>query len=357
MSMILIPARILLPDDSLLKIAQKDASVRRFLEEDLVSIDDIIGRGSIVTVFRVTVKNRDNNGMIVEGVHQEIIKVRAPNAESLVHEIADKAIEVVELLGRSAKGRQKRNYEIARHILIDIREWVIQDIQDTSFLELDAKYQQAHIDYTASNGMAVRIPAVLQPNNKDLKRESLVQGLTLNKILKLKLSRKSINELITEEKDTQVRDFLKTLQQRNLTLDAVLTSATLAWAEDCARHLQQPIFRDNNNQPVYLLHSDIHFGNAILSPDLNTVYPIDRNYYLRLTQEDIDFISIIMLRQAGRELESLQAIVRYFLTLPENREVEIKESRSQRAIGDYDVDFTRVRITQDKNPFENTHIL
>ncbi|TAM35468.1 hypothetical protein EPN54_06130, partial [bacterium] len=310
--------------DTILKVSELDQEVAKFIEEDLVSIDETLGGGSIVTVFSDTVRNRDLDGNLMEGTHKEVLKIRNPNAEAFVNEVSDKAIKVIEHLENKASRADRKNYNIAKQLLKDIREWVIQDIRDTSFMELDSRYQRAHEDYSATNGMKVRVPPALRPNNKDIKREAYVEGVTLNKLLKLKLSGKSLEQLIKEEPDPEARRLLINLKKNTpaeegaTILSKTFREATRALVEDFSRHLVQPIFTREDGQDVYLLHSDIHPGNAILSPDAKTDYLIDRNFYLQLDKTDVEFIRKICTLSPDKEYELLNTIVGYFINLAEN---------------------------------------
>ncbi len=312
--------------ETLTKVAEHNPAVKKFIDEDLVSIDELLGGGSIVTVYAVTVRNRDTRGNVVDGVHKKVLKVRVPNAEGMVREVTDKAFKVIDELERLThwyNWRQRRNYEIARRMINDIQQWLIQDIQDTSFLELDAKYQGAHVDYFTSNGMAVRVTTASEPNNKDVKLELPASGVTLNKLLKLKLSGKSLEQLVREENDPEVKKLLESVRAQEFSLEEVLKLATTALIEDFSRHLSQPIFTDSAGHDVYLLHSDVHFGNAILSPDLKTVYPIDRNFYLQFNRSDVDFVRKILTTENSKGI--IAAIVDYFLSLPENQANQINQ--------------------------------
>ena len=63
----------------------------------------------------------------------------------------------------------------------------------------------------------------------------------------------------------------------------------------------------------------MHFGNAILHPDLNTVYSIDRNFYLQLNKGDVEFIRQVMTTGSKHSLRLLLAIIDYFLRQSENK--------------------------------------
>ncbi|MFA6350198.1 MAG: ATP-binding protein, partial [Candidatus Omnitrophota bacterium] len=303
--------------DTLFEIAKSNPIVRKFVEEDLVSVNEKLGGGSILTVYKVTVRNRDADGRLTYGTHQEVLKIRVPNAELLVNETADKLLEVVGRLQRSAHGKDKRYYLAAERVLRDVREWVINDIRDKEFLKIDELYRQAHQGYAASNGLRVVIAEAMEPNNKDVKREAYVPGPTLNKILKWKSSGKSVAELVSEETDVGLREFLVNLQSSGQGLDGILRQATSALVEDYARLLTNPA-TNRSGEDVYILHSDMHFGNVIMSPDLKTVYPIDRNFYLQLTKKDVEFIRSVITRDKVDAKRMLNEILDYFLGLPQN---------------------------------------
>ncbi|MDP2905783.1 MAG: hypothetical protein Q8O22_05720 [Candidatus Omnitrophota bacterium] len=302
---------------------QELAEIKKFIDEDLVSLDSQIGGGSIVTVFLVTVRDRDASGHICETTHQEVLKIRNPNAEMWVRQTQERALKIVDVLERQARQRgdsksKIKQFTVARRVLRDIGEWVIQDIRDTSFMELDAHYSKAHEGAVATNGMKVRVSQAKRPNNKDVKRESLVPGITLNKLLKLASSPKPIEELIREADDAYTLELLQQAKKEGLAPAEILKRATAAVIEDFSRGLAEPAFTENG-RGVYLLHSDVHFGNAIITPDLKAVYLIDRNLYLRMDKADVDFVRKIATGKASDKFATLRAIVDYFLGLPENR--------------------------------------
>ena len=71
-----------------------------------------------------------------------------------------------------------------------------------------------------------------------------------------------------------------------------------------------------------LANSDIHFGNAIVHSDLNTVYPIDRNLYLQFSGKDAAFIrDLVTSTNEASGARILSMIIDYFQSLPENKEV------------------------------------
>jgi SAM-dependent methyltransferase len=320
--------------------------VASFVKNELHSIVQRIGGGSIVTVFLVRIYDLKDGKRIAlldaQGkpsgeyqTHLEVLKIENPNPLSNVREVYSEAVKVIEHMisqaqARSAAPQELRSYEIARRLLDDIRDWVIRDIEDYESGQLDAVYQAAHQDFVASNGVRVAFSEMKRPYNRVIKRESFVPGVTLNKILKWRLSAKTLQELRAQEEanqDTQALNFLRQvelkMEQDRLSLDAALAEllkrGTQAIIEDFTRHLVQPIYRDSDGQDIYLTHSDMHFGNVIMSPDFNTVYSIDRNLYIRMDKEDVAFARQIARGPKGYGLGTLREIIGYFTGLSENR--------------------------------------
>ncbi len=268
--------------DILKKSAERDPGVKYFLENELVSIGDKLGGGSIMTAFLIKVKDPATGK-----IRDEVLKVRAPNAEVRVDDTYEKLIRVVRDMKTRATASKKANYEIAERLLSDIRDWIRDDINDETFLELDQKYAEFHKNYRDSRGTRVRIPGAFSPNNRDVKREELVRGETLNSLL-----REGRGE--------------------------ILKPAVQAVVEDFARTLVNPVFNDSDGEEVFLLHSDIHFGNAMVeqkdpaSTEDLTVALIDRNLYLRLTRKEVDFMRSLLLAENTSDIAHLSNVIKYF---------------------------------------------
>lgn len=95
----------------------------------------------------------------------------------------------------------------------------------------------------------------------------------------------------------------------------------LAEAEHLRQQLTIPVLI--KGEKIYLIHSDIHPGNIIVNQteDGTTVNPIDRNYYLKLTQKDADFIRFLVAENESKV--KLEGIVDYFIDLPENADLHL----------------------------------
>ena len=264
-------------------LAQTDEVTRRYLDDELVSIDERIGGGSIMTAFKVT--SRNEAGELV----REVLKVKNPNAERFVMETLVEARKVLGDL-KEKGGGQLRNYEVAGKLLDTIEDWVLSDIRDETFLTLDPLFRQLHDGFESSAGMTVRVGEVREPNNAYLKREAFIEGDTFNKVVQAE-QKSGINE-----------------QTQRI---AVTT------AELFSRQLTLPAYYDAPGKPVYLVLSDIHPGNGIQSADQNTYYPIDRSFYLKLHQEDISLLKSVLSDSPPQE--KLASIVSYCLSEPGNQ--------------------------------------
>ncbi|MBF0253226.1 MAG: hypothetical protein HQL29_05355, partial [Candidatus Omnitrophica bacterium] len=281
--------------DTLLKAVErypKNSGLKKYVES-IVSIDEKRGGGSIVTVFKVSIKDP-----VTGEIRKEVLKIKNPNAEGEVKEVAGKAIKIVEELRKDAKGKkEKEQYDIALRMLKDIVDWIGKDINDPDFMKIDAVYRAEHKNFTSSNGMMLRIPESMKPNNKDIKREEFVEGKTLNSILK------NMTPGNTENKN-------------------ILKRATETVVENFIRDLNVPCEIDGKK--AYVIHSDIHFGNYMLSQK-NEVSMIDRNYYLVLDQKDSDFVkSIIVPKKSGKfkmmdNFDKLNNFIDYFVSVQKEK--------------------------------------
>lgn len=278
------------------RLAKTDEETRVFLEDELVSIDEKLGGGSIMTTFKIT--TRDASGKL----KHEVLKIKNPNAERFVLETVEQANLAIENLITSDPANSS-NYEIARRLLATIKEWVLADINDLKFIKQDEIFAALHEDFTTSEGVKVHIPEARKPHNLYLKREELIPGETIN--------------LLTSEIDT-TEGKIK------------FRRAVRAEAELFARSLTIPALDADSDIPKYLVRSDIHPGNDIVSERGDILYPIDRNYYLVLEQADVDFFKTVVSEIAPQD--KLQVIVRYALNQPENRNLGLNPDNTVRQI-------------------------
>ncbi|MEI7815532.1 MAG: hypothetical protein WCJ13_12200, partial [Coriobacteriia bacterium] len=86
-----------------------------------------------------------------------------------------------------------------------------------------------------------------------------------------------------------------------------------------------PAYTDAQGKPIYQVLSDVHPGNVIVDQQNNAVYPIDRNYFLKLSKEDVDFIAIALGPTPSQE--KLAPMVSYFLGLEENSGLSLEKKQ------------------------------
>lgn len=249
-----------------------------------MSLNPKIGGGSIYTTYLIT--TRDEFGL----EQQEVLKLKNPNAERWVYEMVDQARAVV----RDLKVKDRRNlenYQMAERLLDMIKAWVLEDISDESFLDDDEAFTAHHQGFVASNGVRLEFTQTKKPTNSQMRRESLARGETLNMLLR---------------------------KGREVQGDQRLKKVVQAQLEHLGQQLSRPITLADGTQ-VYYIHSDIHPGNLIVEENngVITLKPIDRGYYLKLSEADIQIIKTLILENDDQE--KLNRLIEYLVNLPENQ--------------------------------------
>ncbi len=311
--------------------AQHDPEIQKFLEEDLVYIDKRIGGGSLVTVYRILVRKRNENGQIVHGKYQiKVLKILNPNAEYKVKEAIGMLGRVLAEL-KKADPQRKKYYELVGQMVPMLEEWLLADINDETFRIFDPIYSASHDNYQASNGVRLAAVPVDGLNTKYVKLEQYVPLLQdLNEDIAQpggvpqipdELPGMTLNEVMNRMNDR------RTPPGEQAYMREVSRQTVQAVAEDFARHIFDPLYKNTNGDQMHLEHSDITRGNVqtafggnqeLLADTENsdTRYLIDRNFYTRLTAADAEFLRILIPETDNRK--RLRLIVHYFLSLNEN---------------------------------------
>ncbi|HOW27290.1 MAG TPA: TerC/Alx family metal homeostasis membrane protein [Elusimicrobiota bacterium] len=266
---------------NLKKIAKTDPDIRKFLDENLVEIGDQLGGGSIFTVYLATVKYPDEKGQWTE--RQTVLKLRNPNAETFVRDTV-KLIENT-ILDMQRKDLYAKDMTMALRVLSLIKEWMISDIQDTRYLEMEPYFQETQT-FTTSNGTTIQSPSLLSPSKDFIRVEEVAQGKTLNVFLH---------------------------SEGGKDLD-VARKGVEAAVESYIRMLTQPTAHKGKRR--YLMHSDIHPGNVVLKNDGNVLQWIDRSLYQELSQQEAELI--LALEGTSGTKKGLSFIKTIF-DAPENR--------------------------------------
>lgn len=195
----------------------------RFREE-YASLDEMLGGGSLSTVYRAT----RTDGQ------ERAVKVLNPNL-TYFNSIAFGILETI----LCQLATQNSEFAIGKDILEDIREWVERDSTFTGFKELDDQFYAMNNSFEGVGGYRIRVPRT-ELDNPYIKIEEYMEGTNLTKPLERKHDRKAICATIA-------RNYLAQLQNG-------------------------------------LVHSDVHPGNFRVSG--RDISILDRNYYLEFDEKE-----------------------------------------------------------------------
>lgn len=323
---------------TLVQVAKEDPQVGEFLQQHKISLERVLGRGSLFTAFLIHVYLQDSEGQ--EYVKKMVLKVRNPNVISELKKVTDKSKKIIlhmqqmnirssSVVSRmhsrmlkwivrqgikysgisttkkgkmaqkmlalmrwleSSASKKARNLEIAYAMMEQILGWNMGDLQDPNFSRLDPLYFAGHNNTKASNDVTVRIPSTDGlPNNAHVRLEEYVEGQTLNKNFKKKYVEATIEHFI--------------------------------------RSLFRPLYLGPDGKPVFVTHSDIHPGNVMVSGE-NEITIIDRNYYLEFDEKEVGLLRSML--SGGQNITLLSDMVNYILDAPENKEKASNFSSSKR---------------------------
>ncbi len=254
--------------ENLLRVARENGEAGAFLEK--IRLDGYLGGGSLYTVYAATIG--------VHGVPREVVvKMLNPNAAAFVKESSDLARDVLETVAQ--QGRSTRRYAQLGLMLADLsRQWCIKDINDPTFAEDDDRFKSTIDKFNDEAGTDFFAPQRVLTSHR-VKVEDRVQGMTLNKLLK-------------EEAVSQ--------KEKREALERVARFFTF--------QLREPLV-DEEGRKQYLVHSDPHVGNYVvdLSGETPRIGVIDRSMYIKLAQEDVDVLKLLL--QPGNETRFLNAFV------------------------------------------------
>ena len=217
-----------------------------FFERRMVSLDEILGRGSIFTTFAAKVI--DENGQIVNAV----IKMIRPNPKVFIKASYETASEVFTEIGKTGSEKDKRLAGIGNDFILLAQNWCLSDILDKTFPEDDDKFRTIVGSFNKQAGRVIfRVPKRLMTCFY-IKSETRAPGGTVNELLE----------------DNSVRPELK---KKIVGLVVNLFHTQLRQAVD----------------GVHLVHSDPHVGNYMVDikdGELD-IGVIDRSMYLKLDPE------------------------------------------------------------------------
>ena len=173
-------------------------------------------------------------------------------------------------------------------------------MNDTTYVTLDKIYSEQHQNYFASNGLKIGISETRSPYTIDVKSESFVPGVTLNKLM-------SIDNILARK-----------------TVEAIV--------EDYVRHLLEPV-KLPDGRTAFVTHSDLHPGNVMVNAESQELFLIDRNYYLVLEETDQELLNMLLgqkkfeapkwaqmlgLEKQHIQIQQVVSFVDSIINLPEN---------------------------------------
>ncbi|MBF0384809.1 MAG: DUF89 family protein [Candidatus Omnitrophica bacterium] len=256
-----------------------------------------VGGGSMVSVYEVD---------LLDG-SKEVVRVLNPNVKYDM----ENTIELLKTILRNLKETHPK-YAKAAPLLEDLKAWIEGELNDLSYFEDDAAFKKRNNGYNPKGFKY----SILVPENKGgtakVKRESFVEGKTLTDLTAVsEKDKKEIVSLITRNYFDQIKGGLSDL-----------TTSTL-------------------------VHSDVHKGNFIITPD-GKVAIIDRNFYLKLSLKDRLFLKNLL--EEGTNEEKIKQFIKYLLDQENNK--ALRESYGENgAVSDL---AQRISAALDTNNLENS---
>lgn len=240
--------------ENLVRLAEKDTRLKNFLENELVSLDETLGVGSLYTTKSALIKDS-------EGDYKKIvIKMLNPNAEAFVDKTHEEALKIFDEVERIGSRKDRKYTAIARFAEELSHEWCKRDIRDETYKQDDANFRKT---VNAFNEAQKNEPYIYYaPDNyylsRDIKMETQAEGITLNKFL--------YSDADIEEKRNAVKNYSKFF-------------FSLLEAQNFAEE----------GSEYKLILSNPTVGNCLVSKTGGIMVSgiIDRNMYLRLAPEDI----------------------------------------------------------------------
>ncbi|MDD4351985.1 MAG: AarF/UbiB family protein, partial [Candidatus Gracilibacteria bacterium] len=238
--------------------------INRKVLDSIVSVDDRAGAGSLFTTYFA--KMATENG----APREVVIKLLSPNA---IRRIKDSFKTLYLALGqieKTSKNKQTlRNVKKTKEILRMTYLWCLKDVRDQAFDKEDIQFRGQAEKFNEQLGYnAVLVPEVLH-NSQRLKVEERAKGIKLTKFL----ASPEYDASQKEEVQKIIANFYR------YQMDNPISEKTFAGV---------PTRSQMDGE--YLLHSDPHQGNFLVSFDAENrpqVSVIDRNLYIRLSEAEM----------------------------------------------------------------------
>ena len=246
--------------ENLLRLTQRTEGSIDGLTEFLqgVEVGDYLGGGSLYTTYAATKEYPDGRKERI------VLKMLNPNTKSNLGESYDLAYGTLTSVEQDSTSPLRKQQARLGLTLIDLsRQWCLRDIGDTEFEKNDDRFQDPVTRFNKQQGREVIILPGRRFTSYELKSEVEAEGVTVNRLLN--------DSTTTKEEKREVVSLM---------------------GKFFAHQLREPAYVDSAGQKHYLIHSDPHVGNYIVTYDGGNIQltAIDRSMYLDLTEDQVKLI-------------------------------------------------------------------
>jgi len=230
------------------KLADEDAEFKK-LFEGIEKIGDMLGGGSIVTVF--SVKNEDGKWAV--GTNNPNVVFRAGELKKFADKILD---------GLISRDPHNRYFRSIKTLMNKAYQWLLDEIDDPESQEKSDAFSENIANYVEAEGTlhGLKVPSVIKIGSKSVRWEEEIKGSTLNDLLVEYQEAKDEKEGNTKEAER---------------LSPIVKSAVATVGQNYISQLDS-----------LLAHSDIHPGQFIVMDDERKMAVLDRKNLLKL--DDVD---------------------------------------------------------------------
>lgn len=237
--------------ENLDRLAKRNNGVyRAFIENELVSVDNFLGGGSLNTTYKATVKRED-------GTTQDIaLKMKNPNPEMFIEETYRTANTVLSRIEEDGTEKDKRLAQMGKIFIELSYHWCLRDISDTTFTQDDDEFRGIADSFNENKDgdNQFYVPERVF-DSETLQAEELASGQTLNQLL----NDDTVPPGVKKEAVGRIFEFY-----------------------------QHQLTQVSDEKGYILVHSDPHIGNYVVDRVDNelVINVIDRSMYLRLSDEE-----------------------------------------------------------------------
>lgn len=245
--------------ENLYRISEQNPRLRQFLEQELVSLDETVGVGSLYTTKKAVVRKAD------ESTKELAVKLLNPNAEAFVDIVYQEALGVFDQIDRTGTTQDRQFISVARAAAEVSRERCLRDIRDQTFAADDQNFRRVIEQINTEEDGVYHAPDNYLLSY-EVKMEDFVPGQNLNSFLR------------NPEVDTSKK-----------------TKSVEAYAKFYFSQFGVQEFAEEGGK-YRLVLSNPSVGNCIVAEEGGQMRLgiIDRNMYLRLSSEDIEVIQPLM---------------------------------------------------------------